>query len=138
VFHLLLEDFVMKRYIVCGGRDFAHRDALFHALDRLRAKHGDFVVVSGGARGADRIGEAWATARGLHYVVIPALWDHFGKSAGPKRNQAMLDIMEPDGVVAFPGVRADGSPSRGTACMVRFARKAGVRVWEPLGPIISE
>jgi predicted Rossmann-fold nucleotide-binding protein len=35
----------------------------------------------------------------------------------------MLD-MKPDGVVAFPG-------GDGTADMVRRARAAGVKVWEP-------
>jgi hypothetical protein len=46
-------------------------------------------------------------------------WEKLGRSAGPIRNQAMLDEGRPDLVVAFPG-------HHGTADMVRRARAAGV------------
>ena len=47
-----------------------------------------------------------------------------GRSAGPIRNQAMLDEGRPDLVVAFPG-------HHGTADIVRRARAAGIKVRQP-------
>jgi acyl-CoA synthetase (NDP forming) len=58
-----------------------------------------------------------------HVTSFPANWKKHGKSAGPIRNQLMLDVGKPDLVIAFPG----GS---GTADMIRRARKAGVPVKE--------
>jgi hypothetical protein len=49
-------------------------------------------------------------------------WDTYGKSAGPIRNQKMLDTGI-DYVIAFPG-------GRGTEHMKKIARKAGVTVIE--------
>jgi ABC-type Fe3+-hydroxamate transport system substrate-binding protein len=47
----------------------------------------------------------------------------YGPSAGPIRNGRMLEY-KPDLVIAFPG-------GRGTANMVKQARKAGIAVVEP-------
>lgn len=46
-------------------------------------------VVSGGARGADALGEKWAKSKGIPVKLFPADWDKFGKSAGYKRNVQM-------------------------------------------------
>jgi UDP-N-acetylmuramoylalanine-D-glutamate ligase len=54
--------------------------------------------------------------------IYPAKWDLHGKSAGPIRNQQMLDTGV-DLVIAFPG-------GKGTAHMVSIAKKAGVKVVE--------
>lgn len=51
----------------------------------------------------------------------PAQWSLHGRSAGPRRNQRMLDEGRPDLVLAFPG-------ARGTADLVRRAQAAGVLV----------
>jgi len=105
------------RAIVCGGRDFDDVDLAYATLDRLRPS----VVISGGARGADSIGEMWAHERGVHVERFPADWYKHGRSAGPIRNEQMLKEGKPDMVIAFPG-------GRGTAHMVKIAREAGVPV----------
>lgn len=64
----------------------------------------------------------WVKARDILIEEYPAEWDKHGKAAGFIRNQDMLDSGV-DVVVAFPG-------GRGTADMVRRARKAGVEVVE--------
>lgn len=46
-------------------------------------------IVSGGARGVDKLGEAVAKELGIPIKVFPARWDEFGKSAGYKRNVEM-------------------------------------------------
>jgi hypothetical protein len=47
--------------------------------------------------------EKWAKKLGLPYIGYPADWGKYGNSAGPIRNQQMLEEERPDMVVAFPG-----------------------------------
>lgn len=105
------------RVLVCGGRDFDDRVAVFCALNKLQPS----VVIQGGARGADRLAVEWAYLRGARCETFNANWVKNGKFAGPIRNQQMLDEGRPDLVLAFPG-------GRGTADMVRRARKAGIAI----------
>lgn len=112
------------RVIVCGGRDYRDRNAVFNALDRLHAKRGIELVIHGGARGADCLAQQWADERGIPCRTYQAMWNLHGRSAGPRRNQQMIDDGTPDGVVAFPG-------GVGTRDMVERARRAGLTVWEP-------
>ena len=109
------------KILVCGGRDYTDRDAVFSFLDQLS---GVTRVIHGGARGADTLAGEWADARDITCDMYPANWDKYGKAAGAIRNQQMLDEARPDAVVAFPG-------GRGTADMVARATLAGVPVWRP-------
>ncbi len=110
------------KVIVCGGRNYNDADRLVAELDRLHAEQPITKLLYGMARGADDLAKTWATMRGVKRYGFPARWEHHGRSAGPIRNQEMLDA-NPDLVVAFPG----GS---GTADMVRRAKAVGVRVVE--------
>lgn len=47
-------------------------------------------VVSGNAKGADKIGEIWAKENGIDLVIMQANWDKYGKFAGYKRNEKMI------------------------------------------------
>lgn len=111
------------RAIVCGGRDFANGARLHFVLDGIDGQTPIDVVIHGGASGADSLAGEWAELRGKACRVVFADWGRHGPSAGPKRNQTMLDEHAPDIVIAFPG-------GRGTADMVRRAKKAGVPVRE--------
>lgn len=111
------------RVLVCGGRDFNDPALVEATLGAIHRKRGIEVVITGGALGADRLGERWAEANGIAWIQYPAQWELYGKSAGPRRNELMLREGKPDGVVAFPG-------GAGTAHMVRIAKAAGVKVWE--------
>ena len=111
------------RALVCGGREFANRQMLNEALNRLRQERGIAHLIAGGARGADSMAEWWARGEGVPCDVYQADWAGLGRKAGPIRNQRMLDEGKPDLVVAFPG-------GRGTADMVRRGREAGVEVIE--------
>lgn len=108
------------RVLVCGGRDFSDRRAVFSALDALREKHGDLFIIHGAARGADSLAGEWALERGQHGVACPANWTRDGRAAGPLRNARML-THSPNLVLAFPG-------GRGTADMVSRAVRAGIPV----------
>jgi hypothetical protein len=43
-------------------------------------------IVSGGARGADSLGERFAADYGKEKIIFPAEWKKYGKKAGFKRN----------------------------------------------------
>jgi len=112
------------RLIVCGGRDFADRDAAWAALDRVHAERGIREVIEGGARGADTLAGEWADARGVKRTTVAADWS-LGRKAGPIRNAAMI-ALAPDGLIALPG-------GRGTENCCAQATAAGITVWRPLG-----
>lgn len=60
------------------------------------------IVVSGRAKGADRLGEQWAIANGVGIAKFPAKWDLHGKAAGPIRNQEMGDFSD-GGIIMWDG-----------------------------------
>lgn len=112
------------RVLVCGGRDYADRQALFDYLERIwreSAPVDALEIIQGGATGADALAREWCCQREVAYFNVPANWKMLGKAAGPIRNQRMIDEYRPDLVIAFPG-------GRGTADMVNRADKAGVPV----------
>ena len=84
------------------------------------------VIIHGAAKGADSLASEWAALNEVKEEVFPADWKTHGRAAGPIRNQQMLDEGKPDLVIAFPG-------GRGTADMVKRARKAGIEVMEVEG-----
>lgn len=51
-------------------------------------------VVSGGAKGCDTYGEAWAKVNNIEIRRFPADWDRYGKGAGPIRNEEMAQYAE--------------------------------------------
>lgn len=99
------------RVLVCGGRDYSDEETLFSTLDKLHEKNPISCIISGMASGADSLAIYWAEERRVGYEAYPAQWKKHGKSAGPIRNQHMIDEGKPDYCVAFPG-------GRGTADMV--------------------
>jgi YspA, cpYpsA-related SLOG family len=112
------------RVLICGGRQFEDAGFLWQAMDNIHARQPISEVIAGGAAGADTLGASWALERGIPCRVFMADWEKLGRSAGPIRNQVMLDEGRPDLVVAFPG-------HHGTADMVKRAREAGVPVRQP-------
>ena len=107
------------KVLVTGGRNY--RDTV-HVNRVLDDCIGLTVLISGAAKGADTLALRWAMSRQVEFRGYPAKWGGGrSASAGPIRNQRMLDDAEPDLVIAFPG-------GRGTADMMKKARAAGVRV----------
>jgi hypothetical protein len=109
--------------LICGGRDFNDYEKLSEAMRALPFTPS--IIIEGGARGADGLARTWAIENGVPYAEVPALWGTYGKSAGHRRNAAML-LLNPGYCLALPG-------GRGTADMVRKCKAAGVPVWEPFG-----
>lgn len=111
------------RLLVCGGRDFRDKPMAFAVLSWLRKSYDEFVIIQGGANGADALARDWCRANGVQFITEFARWDLWGKRAGPIRNADMLHKHNPEMVLAFPG-------GTGTADMVRRSRKAGLIVME--------
>ncbi len=79
------------------------------------------VVISGGARGIDRLGEIWAECHKVPCEKYLADWNLHGKAAGYKRNEEMAAVAE--ALLAI----WDGN-SRGTKHMIDIATRKGLRV----------
>lgn len=109
------------RVIVCGTRDWHHRQVIQDRLARLPAED-DTIVVHGAARGADRIAEQEAQKLGLLVEAHPADWDRWGKRAGFVRNDYMASLGA-DLCIAF----WDGR-SAGTKMMIDLAHQYGIPV----------
>lgn len=140
------------RLVVAGGRDFADPAFLDQALNRAMASYapadvlsglsdaspyGRLQVISGGAAGADTLGEQWAKAAGVPVQRYPAAWDNldapgavirtnrrgqkYNANAGFDRNRQMAE--NADAVLVMPG-------GRGTDHMVRIAQELGLPVWD--------
>jgi hypothetical protein len=112
------------KILVCGGRDFSNKKALYEALDSFeKGSVEEIIIIHGAAPGADALAQQWADERKCPCLKFPANWDKDGKAAGPMRNQRMLDVGRPDMVVAFPG-------GRGTTDMIKRTLKMNISVTE--------
>jgi hypothetical protein len=109
--------------IVCGSRATNNHKGVYAALDEIHGEYDLSILITGGANGVDSLAELWAELRGIHCARVRALWDLQGKSAGPKRNHAML-LLSPTLVIVFPG-------GKGTADMKQIAMYAGIKIVEP-------
>ncbi len=111
----------VKRVVIAGSRDYHNYEEakafIDWCLSRLREEQ-RVIVLSGGASGADALGERYARENGFEIERYPAQWAKFGKSAGPKRNRQMAEVC--DYVICF----WDGR-SRGTKSMIEYARRYG-------------
>lgn len=118
----------MRPRVLCfGGRDYADRERVNAALSLLLRERflQGFMIIQGGARGADTLCAEWGFAKGFPVVCVPAQWERYKKAAGHLRNGWMLEI-QPSFAVGFPG----GAGSRDMASQ---AERAGVPVWLPYG-----
>lgn len=90
------------RLIIAGSRCFEDPATLEEAFQKL-SEDCDWPeiteVVSGTARGVDRLGEAWAAQRGIPVKRFPADWAVHGKTAGFIRNALMVEYVAPDGAL---------------------------------------
>ena len=112
------------KLLVTGGRNYSNFERVNKVLIWLHDQTPITLLVSGGATGADYWCKLWAETLGIPvatYAITPRCWKKYGKSAGPRRNQMMLDEEKPDRCIAFPG-------GRGTADMVLRCEKRGVPV----------
>ena len=113
----------MIKVIIAGTRDFndyalLKKDVDYFLQDFNPSK---IEIVSGNARGADKLGERYAKEHNLPVKLFPANWDKYGKRAGYLRNQEMANYS--DVLIAFWDEK-----SKGTKHMIDIAKKQGLTV----------
>jgi hypothetical protein len=109
------------KVLVCGSRGWEsvwQVRMVYSELDRIKPTE----IISGGARGADRVAEVWAKSNSVPITVFTPDWEKNGRRAGVLRNNQMLDT-NPDLVLAF----WDGL-SKGTKHTIDEARRRNIRV----------
>ena len=110
------------RIAFTGGTDCNDHERIWAALDKIRAKHPEMVLLHGGSpKGAERIAACWADQRKVAQVVFKPDWTREGRAAPFKRNDRMLEAL-PTGVVVFPG-------SGISANLADKAKKLGIPCW---------
>jgi len=107
------------RTIIAGSRECSDKRELLAALGACGWE--PTVVISGAARGADKLGEVWAAEFNIPCERFPADWVAHGKAAGYRRNVQMADNAE--ALIAL----WDGA-SKGTKHMIDIAKRKGLRV----------
>jgi YspA, cpYpsA-related SLOG family len=111
-----------SRIAFTGGTDCNDHTRIWEALDKIRTKHPDMVLLHGASpRGAERIAACWADQRKVPQVVFKPDWTRHRNAAPFKRNDQMLEAL-PIGVVVFPG-------SGISANLADKAKKLGIPVW---------
>lgn len=112
---------MIKRVVIAGCRDYNDYDEAKTYIDGCLCdleKENEIVIISGGATGADALGERYAKEKGFKLEKYAADWEKYGRGAGPKRNRQMAEIG--DFVICF----WDGK-SKGTSSMIEYAKKYG-------------
>ena len=117
----------MVNIIVAGSRGFEDYGLLERALDAYITEKESTAIISGTARGADRLGERYARERGLELIRRPADWDRYGRAAGYRRNEEMAILAVSGGQKGVLFAFWDGL-SRGTGHMIDLARKHGLEI----------
>ena len=120
----------MYKIIIAGSRDFHDYELLKIETNKLIDEYkatlnssddNSVGIISGHARGADKLGEQYAREHNHFCYVMPADWDKYGKRAGYLRNASMAK--EADALIAF----WDGQ-SRGTYHMIELAKKENLKI----------
>ncbi|MCP4437524.1 MAG: DUF2493 domain-containing protein [Aureispira sp.] len=114
----------VRSIIVAGSRgfkDYPFLRNILHAVIDEGEKGDEVEIVSGGAKGADSLGEVYAKEFGYSTTKFPANWKKYGRAAGYIRNEEMAEYAA-ELVVFWDG------RSSGTKHMVQHASKKGLKV----------
>ena len=112
------------KVIIAGSRGFSNYKLLHEQCNKFlreKRKTHNIIIISGGARGADKLGEKYSQDEGFALEVFKANWDKYGKSAGFRRNEQMGEVA--DALIAF----WDGK-SHGTKHMIDIMNNKNLEV----------
>ena len=113
--------------LVTGSRHWTEQEPVRAMLLGL----GPDVVVHGDALGADQIASLLCHGLQLSQLPMRARWKLYGKSAGPRRNREMLQVLSALKACGWE-TRIDAFPmpdSVGTYHMMDLARRQGFAVY---------
>jgi hypothetical protein len=108
------------RTIIAGSRNIDNYNIINDIMNRIDWKPS--LIISGTAKGVDKLGEEYALKNNIPLKQYPADWDKYGKSAGYKRNLLMAE--NADALVAI----WDGK-SKGTKHMIDIATKKNLKTF---------
>lgn len=109
------------KIIIAGGRTFNDYPLLVRVCDNVLSKQTEIEIVSGTAKGADKLGERYAMEKGYNIKRFPANWDKFGAVSGFLRNEEMAKYA--DALIVFWN-----GESKGTKHMIDLAYKYNLKV----------
>ena len=126
------------KVVICGDRSIDDRNMKLVEEAVIASGFNISEVISGGAKGGDRLGEKWALKFGVPFSKMIPAWDdldapeaiikvgqygEYNARAGFDRNQQMVDAA--DAVIAL---QPDGE-SNGTQDTIDRAMKKGIAVF---------
>jgi hypothetical protein len=110
------------KIIIAGSRNFTNYQKLKQECDKFLQDYKNIKIVSGAHyKGADKLGEKYASEKKIKIIKFPANWIKYGKAAGPKRNKQMA--IYADAYIAF----WDGE-SKGTKNMIQLAERKKIKI----------
>jgi hypothetical protein len=81
----------MDEYVlICGSRYWDDRSKILKFVHKLSK---ETIIIHGDQYGADKISGESAEIVGLRFIPFPANWNEYGNSAGPIRNQQILNFL---------------------------------------------
>jgi hypothetical protein len=113
-----------------GSRNWKNWDTVRNVFDKYIKFADDIIVIHGNAKGLDMMAGYEAKELDLTVLPMPAQWDTFGKSAGARRNQEMLNVLLALGKCGYE-IAVEAFPTEssiGTKHMMKITQKAGVTV----------
>lgn len=112
------------KVVIFGSRQFTNYKVLCTFISYLQTISEPFYpiteIVSGRAKGADQLGERWATDNNVPVKIFIPDWAGFGKKAGILRNIEMADYC--DAAIGFD------METPGTTHMINYLRKIGKKL----------
>lgn len=113
--------------VVTGYRHWDEPDKVTNLLESWLKISGYTLHVGVGdcPTGADKFTRDWCRDHHVPCTVYRADWDRYKRAAGPIRNKAMIDEMDPLAVLAFLHPE-----SRGTKQCAEYAAEKGIPVIE--------
>ncbi len=109
---------MIKRIVISGCRNYDNYKSIKEFADICLSKicnENEIIILSGGCKGVDLLGEKYAGEKGYQIERFLANWQKYGNWAGPKRNEEMAKKC--DYVICF----WDGE-SKGTKSMIKYAK----------------
>lgn len=81
----------MKRIVISGSRQFNDYEYLLKKFNFITSEipFDTIEIITGGARGTDKLGERFAREHDIKLTLFPAEWSKYGFAAGPVRNKQM-------------------------------------------------
>lgn len=118
----MTKDKISYKVAIIGSRDFYEPMALKYGLHTFRKLYDIEHIVSGGAKGADKLGEMYADKYGIKKLIFLPDWKQFGRKAGFMRNKDIIENC--DVVFAFWDMK-----SKGTEHSVKLSHKLKKKIF---------